>query len=101
MLFEGPKLAKTAANHTPLSPVSILKRIERVHPNLPAQVHGSIRRNWGEVAARCKRLASALARRGVSKGDTVALIKQAGNRSNSILKLSIEKPCYNSYPPMS
>ena len=26
-------------------------------------------------------------------------IKQAGNRSDSILKLSIEKPCYNSYPP--
>ena len=74
MLFDGPELAKTAANHTPLSPVSILKRVERVHPNLPAQVHGSIRRNWGEVAARCKRLASALAKRGVSKGDTVALI---------------------------
>ena len=74
MLFDGPELAKTAANHTPLSPISILKRVERVHPNLPAQVHGSIRRNWGEVAARCKRLASALAKRGVSKGDTVALI---------------------------
>ena len=74
MLFDGPELARTAANYTPLSPVSILKRVERVHPNLPAQVHGSICRNWGEVAARCKRLASALARRGVSKGDTVALI---------------------------
>jgi fatty-acyl-CoA synthase len=74
VLFDGPELAKTAANHTPLSPVSILKRVERVHPNLPAQVHGCIRRNWGEVAARCKRLASALAKRGVTKGDTVALI---------------------------
>jgi len=27
-----------------------------------------------------------------------AFIKQAGNRSNSILRLSIKKPCYNSYP---
>jgi fatty-acyl-CoA synthase len=57
-----------------LSPVSILKRVERVHPELPAQVHGSIRRSWGEVAQRCKRLASALASHGVTTGDTVALI---------------------------
>jgi len=27
-----------------------------------------------------------------------SFIKQAGNRSNSILRLSLEKPCYNSYP---
>jgi hypothetical protein len=27
-----------------------------------------------------------------------AFIKQAGNRSDSMLRLSLEKPCYNSYP---
>ncbi|MBT5006975.1 MAG: AMP-binding protein, partial [Halieaceae bacterium] len=74
MIYAGTELEKCAANHTALSPVSILKRVERVHPELPAQVHGSIRRNWGEVAQRCKRLASALANHGVSSGDTVALI---------------------------
>ena len=74
MIYEGSELARCAANHTALSPVSILKRVERVHPELPAQIHGRIRRNWGEVAVRCKRLASALAKRGISKGDTVALI---------------------------
>lgn len=74
MIYNGPELRKCDANHTALSPVSILKRVERVHPELPAQVHGSIRRNWGEVAERCKRLASALAGRGVGAGDTVALI---------------------------
>ncbi|GGH21201.1 fatty-acyl-CoA synthase [Cribrihabitans marinus] len=74
MTFEGPELARTAANHAALSPVSILKRVERVHPELPAQIHGRIRRSWGEVAMRCKRLASALAARGISKGDTVALL---------------------------
>ncbi len=74
MMYSGPELEKCAANHTALSPVSILKRVERVHPELPAQVHGSIRRNWGEVAQRCKRLASALAGHGVTTGDTVALI---------------------------
>ena len=74
MIYDGPELAKCGANHAALSPVSILKRVERVHPELPAQIHGSIRRNWGEVAERCKRLASALEARGVGKGDTVALI---------------------------
>jgi len=57
-----------------LSPVSILNRVERVHPEMPAQIHGRIRRNWGEVAERCRRLASGLAAHGVAKGDTVALI---------------------------
>lgn len=73
-LYEGKELQRCAANHASLSPVSILKRVERVHPELPAQIHGNIRRNWGEVAARCKRLASGLQSLGVSKGDTVALI---------------------------
>ena len=74
MIYDGPELARCGANHSALSPVSILKRVERVHPELPAQIHGRIRRNWGEVAQRCKRLASALTKRGIGKGDTVALI---------------------------
>ena len=43
----------------PLGSVSgfTFKRVERVHPELPAQIHGRIQRNWGEVAERCKRLA--------------------------------------------
>ena len=73
-LYSGPELDKNQANFAPLTPVSVLKRTERVYPDLPAQVHGSIRRSWGEVAERCKRLASALSQRGVGKGDTVALI---------------------------
>ncbi|MCY4034214.1 MAG: acyl-CoA synthetase [Hyphomicrobiales bacterium] len=73
-IYEGPELARCGANHTALSPVSMLKRVERVHPELPAQIHGSIRRNWGEVAERCKRLASALAKRGIGRGDTVAML---------------------------
>lgn len=74
MTYGGPELDRCAANHAALSPVSILKRVERVHPELPAQIHGTIRRDWGEVAGRCRRLASALGKRGIGKGDTVALI---------------------------
>jgi len=73
-MYDGPELNRCKANHVALSPVSILKRTERVHPELTAQIHGNIKRNWGEVAERCKRLASALAKHGVGKGDTVALI---------------------------
>ena len=73
-LYSGAELQQCEANYSALSPVSILKRVERVHPELPAQIHGKIRRNWGEVATRCKRLASALRKHGVGKGDTVALI---------------------------
>lgn len=74
MIFQGPELDKTPANFTAMSPVTMLKRVERVHPELPAQIHGNICRDWGEVALRCRRLASALANRGVKKSDTVALI---------------------------
>ena len=73
-IYTGPELGQNSANFAPLTPVSVLKRTERVYSDLPAQIHGSIRRNWGEVAERCKRLASALSLRGAGKGDTVALI---------------------------
>ena len=74
MTFTGPELQACAANFTALSPVTFLKRTEAVHPEALAQVHGRIRRTWGEVATRCKRLASALQGRGIGKGDAVALI---------------------------
>ena len=73
-LYDGSELRPQPANFTPLTPLSFLKRTERVHPQRLAQVHGSIRRTWAEVAQRCRRLASALAQHGVGKGDTVALI---------------------------
>jgi fatty-acyl-CoA synthase len=73
-LYQGVELEKTAANFSALTPISALKRTERVYPESPAQIHGRIRRNWAEVADRCKRLASALSQRGIGKGDTVSLI---------------------------
>lgn len=73
-MFEQPELSKTAANHVALSPVSALKRTARVHPERTAFIYGDLRRSWGNVAARCRRLASALKARGVGKGDTVALL---------------------------
>lgn len=67
-------LAKTAANYTPLSPVSFLEWAADVYPENTALIHGGIRRTWAQTYARCRQLASALARRGVGKGDTVAIM---------------------------
>jgi fatty-acyl-CoA synthase len=65
-------LDKNAANYTPLSPLSLLARSAYVYPDRVAVVHGDARYTWSEVYARCRRLASALQRRGIGTGDTVA-----------------------------
>jgi fatty-acyl-CoA synthase len=65
-------LPRTAANYAALSPLTFLARAAAVFPRLPAVVHGSIRRDWAEIYTRCRRLAHALARRGLGRGDTVA-----------------------------
>ena len=43
-------------------------------PDRPAIAHGALRRNYREFHARTKKLASALARRGFARGDTVAVM---------------------------
>jgi fatty-acyl-CoA synthase len=65
-------LEKNRANYAPLSPVSFLVRSAEVYPDRLAVVHGSIRRTWRETHERARRLASALQRRGIRRGDTVA-----------------------------
>ena len=67
-------LDKNPANHVPLSPVSFLVRTAAVHPAHTAVIHGRIRRTYAETYARCRRLASALIRRGIGKDDTVAVM---------------------------
>ncbi|GAB3391150.1 acyl-CoA synthetase [Azotobacter armeniacus] len=67
-------LSRSAVNHIPLSPLSFIERSAAVYPYRPAVIHGSIRRNWAETYARCRRLASALAGRGIGIGDTVAVM---------------------------
>ncbi len=67
-------LDRNAANFVPLSPTSFLGRTASVYPNRLAVVHGRARYTWAETSARCHRLASALAKRGIGKGDTVAVL---------------------------
>lgn len=67
-------LGKTAANHLPLTPISFLAWAARVYPNKTAVIHGGRQYTYSEFAERCRRLASALKRRGIAKGDTVAIM---------------------------
>jgi fatty-acyl-CoA synthase len=67
-------LDKNAANHVPLSPISFLRQAAAVFPDRTAVIHGEVRRSYAEFAGRCRRLASALARRGVGRSDTVAIL---------------------------
>ncbi|HUP96636.1 MAG TPA: acyl-CoA synthetase, partial [Usitatibacter sp.] len=65
-------LDRNEANYTPLTPVSFLAKAAAVYPGRLAVVHGAVRRNWRDTYARCRRLASSLAQRGIGVGDTVA-----------------------------
>ena len=67
-------LPRNEANHAPLTPLSFLERTAEVYPQRLAVIHGDLRRTWSEVARRCRQLASALARHGIGKGDTVAVM---------------------------
>ncbi|HSW84551.1 MAG TPA: AMP-binding protein, partial [Usitatibacter sp.] len=65
-------LDRNEANYTALTPVSFLAKAAYVYPEHVAVVHGSLRRTWSEVYERARRLASALSKHGVKRGDTVA-----------------------------
>src|SRR4029453_5579922 len=65
-------LGRNQANSTPLQAMSFLAKAAHTSPHKTAVVHGDVRRDWRETYARCRRLASALARRGVGRGETVA-----------------------------
>src|SRR5258708_23478507 len=67
-------LDKNAANFTPLTPIGFLLRSASVYPNRLAVAYGQRRCSWREVLERCRRLAAALAARGIGRADTVAMI---------------------------
>ncbi len=67
-------LGKNPANYAPLTPLSFLPWSARVCPDRVAVIHGARRFTWAETYARARRLASALAARGIGVGDTVATL---------------------------
>ena len=67
-------LDKNPANFQPLTPLTFLERAATVHPDQTAIVHGPLKRSYRDFYARSRRLASALARRGIGPGDTVSVM---------------------------
>jgi fatty-acyl-CoA synthase len=68
------ELAKNPANYVPLSPVTFLERSATIWPHRVAVRHGQLAYTYRDFEARCRRFASALARRGIGRGDTVAIM---------------------------
>jgi fatty-acyl-CoA synthase len=73
-IYDAPHLAKNAANFAALTPLSFLARAASVYPDKIAVIDGERRFTWREFDERCRRFASALARRGIGAGDTVAVL---------------------------
>ncbi|HLT35197.1 MAG TPA: AMP-binding protein, partial [Enhygromyxa sp.] len=71
-------LDRTPANHQPLTPLSFLERSAQAFPEHPAIVHAGPlaqqRLGYAQFYARARQLASALRRRGIGRGDTVAVM---------------------------
>jgi fatty-acyl-CoA synthase len=60
------------ANYTALSPIAFLPRAAEIFPERTAVVHGASRFTYRQLFERAKRLASALQKAGVKRGDVVS-----------------------------
>lgn len=67
-------LDRNPANYAPLTPISFIERAADVHPERIAWIHGDMRATYAAFRARARKLAAALAGRGVVPGDTVAVM---------------------------
>ena len=76
-MFQSPydvDLDRNAANFQPLTPLSFLERAASVFPDHTAIIHGPRKRNYADFYARARRLASALTKSGIQRGDTVSVM---------------------------
>jgi fatty-acyl-CoA synthase len=67
-------LDRNPANFQPLTPLTFLERAAAVFPGHTAVIHGKLRRSYAELYARTRRLACALVKRGIGRGDTVSVL---------------------------
>ena len=67
-------LDRNDANYVPLTPISLLKRTARIYPDYLSIIHGDLRFTWKETYQRCRRLASAISRRGIGLNQSVSVI---------------------------
>lgn len=65
-------LDRNPANYQPLTPLSHIERAAKVFPDHIAIIHGRQRVTYAQFYERSRRLASALSKLGVKRGDTVS-----------------------------
>ncbi|KAL3723649.1 hypothetical protein ACJRO7_035766 [Eucalyptus globulus] len=65
-------LLQCPANYVPLTPISFLERAAFVYGNKVSIIYGNTRYTWRQTHERCLKLASALTRLNISRGDIVA-----------------------------
>ena len=73
-LYDAPHLARNAANFAPLSPPGFLSRAAAVYPDKLAVIHQATRLTYRAFNERARQFADALRRRGITRGDTVAVM---------------------------
>ena len=62
------------ANFIPLTPLSFLPRMASIYPGRIAVIYGAQNYSWSEVYQRSIRLASALVKAGLKRGETVSIM---------------------------
>jgi Acyl-CoA synthetases (AMP-forming)/AMP-acid ligases II len=67
-------LDRNPANYQPLTPLTLLERAAKVFPDHTAIIHGRQRTSYRDFWRRSVKLASALSRHGIGKGDTVSVM---------------------------
>ena len=88
-------LDRNPANFQPLTPLSFLERAAEVYPDATAIIHGARSWNYRQFYARARQLASALARRGIKRGDTVSVMlrQHAGDDRSALRRADERAPC--------
>jgi fatty-acyl-CoA synthase len=74
VVHERPELRKRSANFVTLTPASFLNRAADFFGERTAVVHGERRYTYREFRERVRRLAHALTKAGIKRGDTVAIL---------------------------
>ncbi len=67
-------LDRNPANFQPLTPLTFLERAASVFPRQTAIIHGSLRRDYAALYARCRQLGGVLSGLGMGRGDTVSVM---------------------------
>ena len=74
MTIEYDQLLANRANFVALTPLSFLQRTADIYPQRESVIYNSRRYTWAQTRARCTRIASSLAARGLGKNDTVSML---------------------------